>query len=184
MEPSETIGQRIKTVRGELSQKAFGLRIGLSQTAVTALETNQSEPRLGTFNSIVDAFNVNPEWLRTGLGQMIFDAYVRSTPRAVLMPPSTNTLDIAKQAVEDPVSFAQYLDTLIDWVADLRTDKKRLIEEVTDLREKVQELRGKSPGSSDAAGHVHTPAPMPLPTIGFRLSVQRRTGQRGTHVGR
>ena len=65
-----TIGERIKQVRekADLSQKAFGARIGLSQTAVTALENNQSEPRLSTFNKVVEAFRVNPEWLRTGDG--------------------------------------------------------------------------------------------------------------------
>ena len=70
MQPTPTIGQRIKTVRGELSQKAFGARVGLSQTAVTALENDQSEPRLGTFSRIVEAFNIAPDWLRTGAGTM------------------------------------------------------------------------------------------------------------------
>jgi transcriptional regulator with XRE-family HTH domain len=93
MEPSQTIGQRIKQVRGELSQKAFGARIGLSQTAVTALENDQSEPRLGTFNSIVDAFNVNPEWLRTGqgspvrsLGTLLVDSLRPLVPSSQLPP--------------------------------------------------------------------------------------------------
>jgi len=68
----QSIGERIKEVRekAELSQKAFGNRIELSQTAVTALENNQSEPRLGTFNKIVEAFRINPEWLRTGKGEI------------------------------------------------------------------------------------------------------------------
>ena len=70
MQPTSSIGQRIKTVRGELSQKAFGARVGLSQTAVTALENDQSEPRLGSFSRIVEAFGINPDWLRTGLGVM------------------------------------------------------------------------------------------------------------------
>lgn len=68
----ETIGKRIKAVRDSLdiSQKAFGARIGLSQTTLTALENDKNEPSMGTFNKIVEEFRVNPEWLRVGVGQM------------------------------------------------------------------------------------------------------------------
>jgi transcriptional regulator with XRE-family HTH domain len=72
MEGTNSLGERIKMVRerAELSQKEFGKKVELSQTAVTALENNQNEPRLSTFNNIVEAFKVNPEWLRTGVGEI------------------------------------------------------------------------------------------------------------------
>lgn len=72
MDATTSLGERIKMVRerAELSQKEFGKKVELSQTAVTALENNQNEPRLSTFNNIVEAFKVNPEWLRTGLGEI------------------------------------------------------------------------------------------------------------------
>ena len=95
MQPTPTIGQRIKTVRGELSQKAFGARVGLSQTAVTALENDQSEPRLGTFSRIVEAFNVAPDWLRTGAGTM----RPRHQSNAVTEAPPAATV-IIPEAVE------------------------------------------------------------------------------------
>ena len=62
----ETISRRIRQVRGTMSQKEFGASIGITQTAVTALENALSEPRLSTFCKIVDAFGIDPEWLRTG----------------------------------------------------------------------------------------------------------------------
>jgi transcriptional regulator with XRE-family HTH domain len=100
MEPSHSIGQRIKRVRGELSQKAFGLKIGLSQTAVTALENDQSEPRLGTFNAIVEAFHVNPEWLRTGAGEMKGEPAYRSDLRGIATQVAANAAVLATPATE------------------------------------------------------------------------------------
>ncbi|TGE08281.1 helix-turn-helix domain-containing protein [Hymenobacter fodinae] len=90
----ESIGDRIKQVRekADLSQKAFGKRIGISQTAVTALENNQSEPRLGTFYKIVEEFRVNADWLRAGAGQMKLDAPQPTDPTP---PPPGTTLAIA-----------------------------------------------------------------------------------------
>ena len=172
MENTESIGQRIKMVRGELSQKAFGLRIGLSQTAVTALENDQSEPRLGTFNSIVAAFGVNPEWLRTGSGQTRGRAL---SPVAVAEPAPDYTSGEATTAT-------LYIEVLKEQVADLKADKTRLLEENHDLRDEVKLLLGKPFGSSDAADDLldEPSDPTRPPFSGAKpapkLRVQRRIG--------
>ena len=116
MQPTPTIGQRIRTVRGELSQKAFGARVGLSQTAVTALENDQSEPRMGTFSRIVEAFNIAPDWLRTGAGAM----RQRQQPNPVTEAPPAGPL-VA------PVVLPEMVEKLLD----------RLTEQAREHREEL-----------------------------------------------
>jgi len=130
MVSTESIGQRIKQVRGELSQKAFGARVGLSQTAVTALENDQSEPRLGTFSSIVEAFGVNPDWLRTGRGSM------RGAPTEQPKP----TLTIAAEPAASYGCAAPELATgLAAEVAELRVENKQLRDELRQARKEARE---------------------------------------------
>ena len=67
-----TIQERLKQLRKhlKLSQEAFGAKIGLSQRAVGAFEIGGSRITDRNFDAICSAFNVNPEWLRDGKGEM------------------------------------------------------------------------------------------------------------------
>jgi transcriptional regulator with XRE-family HTH domain len=98
MDTSQSIGQRIKLVRGELSQKAFGDRIGISQTTVTALENDQSKPRLNTLSKIAEGFHVNFEWLRTGSGSMRGSVTKPAEPDTAIPQPAAM---LASPNVED-----------------------------------------------------------------------------------
>jgi transcriptional regulator with XRE-family HTH domain len=174
MEASQTIGHRIKQVRGELSQKAFGLRIGLSQTAVTALENDQSEPRLGTFNSIVEAFGVNPEWLRTGQGQLKGSAApVAATTVATAAPPQLTSAAATVDHATELILREQLHDTMMDQVRELKADKDRLLHEVDELRAENRLLLGKPFDSSDAADEPSTPGPSgPAPVLSVQCRVR------------
>jgi len=65
------MNQRIKQLRErlKLSQAEFGERIGLSQRTISGLEIGQNVSDRN-FNVICSVFNVNPEWLRDGIGEM------------------------------------------------------------------------------------------------------------------
>lgn len=63
--------REIRKAKG-LNQTEFGAKIGLSQRGVANIETG-SNITDRNFNAICKAFNVNPEWLRNGVGEMFLD---------------------------------------------------------------------------------------------------------------
>lgn len=63
---------RLKQLRKflDLTQREFGERIGVKGNTVAQYEMGRNEPIDSVFNLICREFNVNPEWLRTGVGEM------------------------------------------------------------------------------------------------------------------
>ena len=64
--------KRIRQIRKEhdMSQVEFAKKIGRSRSAVLTWESGNAEPDAASFNSICNAFDINPEWLKTGYGDM------------------------------------------------------------------------------------------------------------------
>lgn len=70
----KTIGERIKYIRKDvykLTLDRFGEKIGISNAAVSALETGKNNPSEQTVRMICREFRVNEEWLRNGIGAPI-----------------------------------------------------------------------------------------------------------------
>ena len=63
---------RVKEIRKSknLSQLAFGEMLGIGQNAVARIENGKSNLTDRNFDTICRVFNVNPEWLRSGVGEM------------------------------------------------------------------------------------------------------------------
>ena len=77
---------RIKALRKAegLTLEKFGERIGISNSALSAIETGKNNPSDQTIRSICREFRVREEWLRSGEGSM----YMQLTPdqeRAVFL---------------------------------------------------------------------------------------------------
>lgn len=66
------INERISVLREHLglSMKEFGAKISLSQPSVSLIESGKATLTERTLRSICAAWNVNEEWLRTGMGKM------------------------------------------------------------------------------------------------------------------
>ena len=64
--------ERIKSLREELhlTQKEFGEKIGITNTAVSKLEKKERTASDRVIRDICREFNVNEEWLRTGQGEI------------------------------------------------------------------------------------------------------------------
>ena len=64
---------RIKSVRNSLnlSQAAFGQRLGASRDAINNAENGRADVSDMLLLSICREFNVNEQWLRTGEGEML-----------------------------------------------------------------------------------------------------------------
>lgn len=63
--------ERLKTLRKKmkLSQKAFGLRIGVSESAISNIESGRYNITETVCKLICREFNVNENWLRSGHGK-------------------------------------------------------------------------------------------------------------------
>lgn len=66
------MNERIKELRKELglTLEKFGNRLGVSKVAISRLENGINNVTDQMFKSICREFNVNPEWLRDGTGDM------------------------------------------------------------------------------------------------------------------
>lgn len=68
------VNERIKKIRKTLglSQRDFGSRLGISDTAVSKLEKGDRNPSEQTIKSICREFNVDYFWLTEGIGNEMF----------------------------------------------------------------------------------------------------------------
>lgn len=69
------MNERIRELRKRkgLNQTEFGAKLGLSQRAVANMESEGGTVTERNFDAICKAFNVNPEWLRHGVGEVFLE---------------------------------------------------------------------------------------------------------------
>ena len=67
-----TINERFLQIRESLdmSRKAFGERLGVSDSVIKNIEYNVTEPKPLLIQQICKEYNVDPYWLETGKGEM------------------------------------------------------------------------------------------------------------------
>ena len=67
------MNERIKEVRKHfgLTLVEFGAKIGLSNSALSLLESGKRNPQEQTLRLICREFNVSYDWLRDGVGEML-----------------------------------------------------------------------------------------------------------------
>lgn len=94
---------RIKLVRNQLglSQTDFGAKIGVTIGVIRNLETNKTQLTSPLFELFCSIYNVNPNWLRTGEGDMFLPTEDSSLEN---LRKEYNLSDSAMQIVE---SFVQ-----------------------------------------------------------------------------
>ena len=69
------MNERIKQLRKTLglTQQEFAERIGITRNAVANYETGRNEPIGSVLNLICNEYNVNPDWLHNGSGEMFIE---------------------------------------------------------------------------------------------------------------
>lgn len=74
-----TQGERVKAVRKSLglTLEIFGAKIGLKKSGLSLIENGRNELTDSNAKAICREFNVNEDWLRTGVGDMFIPEDVR-----------------------------------------------------------------------------------------------------------
>ena len=69
------MNERLKKLRKKLdiTQQEFADRIGIKRNSFANYETGRNKPIDAIIKSICREFNVNEEWLRTGIGEMFVE---------------------------------------------------------------------------------------------------------------
>lgn len=67
---SQTIGERIRAVRGTQGVGEFADALGVNRKTVTRWEANEALPDGASLLTLLDRFGVDPKWLLTGSGDM------------------------------------------------------------------------------------------------------------------
>lgn len=62
------LGERLKFVRGKISQKDFGTKFGVVPNTVRKYENDEGSPNTDFILAVCKEFNINPLWLLTGEG--------------------------------------------------------------------------------------------------------------------
>ena len=70
-----TVNERIAQLRKELdlSMAKFGDRIGITRGSVNSIEKGINNPSEQTIMLICQAFNIDPTWLKHGIGDMFLE---------------------------------------------------------------------------------------------------------------
>ncbi len=130
---------RIIELRNQLnlSQTAFGEKIGLSRNAIAAYERGIANPTGSAIVAIVNVFGVNQRWLETGEGEM-FDAPGQADEAARLVEsvgesPAMRSL-LATWAQLSDENKAVFERFAADYVADYQ---RRRAEETTAALQRV-----------------------------------------------
>ena len=92
-----SINERLKNVRKELAlnQTEFGLKIGVSQTAIGQYENGSRKVTDRVILQLCQAFNINESWLRTGDGDM----FVQNDTTLLQQLSEQYSLNISQQAL-------------------------------------------------------------------------------------
>ena len=71
----QQIGDRIYFLRKQLnlSQRAFGEKIGIKKASMSSIEKNKSNPSTQTIKLICIEFNVSYDWLLDGVGDIFIE---------------------------------------------------------------------------------------------------------------
>ncbi|AMD90265.1 XRE family transcriptional regulator [Desulfovibrio fairfieldensis] len=81
-----TLGERLKLLRGETSQAAFAASLGIPQMTLSNYETGKSEPKLVLLKTICERFRLNTNWLLFGREPMTIDGDSSGLPDETMPP--------------------------------------------------------------------------------------------------
>ena len=155
---TKTVGERVKQLRQtlNLNQTKFGEKIGIGQQSVAGIESGTIALTPRNFDAICEKFNVNPDWLRDGVGEMFLPEKVETYLDKIVAEKNLSPEDRAliESILELPPEARK---NVIDWAEKLiarihrqeteqaKADERRVLEkQMADIQQRLAELDGAS----------------------------------------
>ena len=117
----ETIASRIRSLRGEMTQREFADLFGVSPQAVSEWENANKMPRIGIIEKISEKFNVPRAYI---LGENISDPQQKKiNPRAIPIIDSIerNSKEFESLTPEQIVEIADEIEKMIEYAKKKRS---------------------------------------------------------------
>lgn len=159
----ERLKQLRKVLGGDkaLSQSKFAKMLGLSQSTIGDIESGRAKLTPRNFSIICEKFNVNPDWLEKGVGEMFMPAPQKTFLDLLAEEKGLNAREVAliQSIIDLP---ADVRGAVIDWALDLarcigdenpkEKELRQIEEEQRKLDKRRQELLdGKSFGEESSS---------------------------------
>ena len=96
----KNIGERIKYIRGSLTQPEFGKKLGVGRNNVYTWESNKNTPSAETLLLIYKEYGVNINWLLSGEGE----PYIEKSKRSIVVGSKYLKMETRLSALEKTVA--------------------------------------------------------------------------------
>jgi transcriptional regulator with XRE-family HTH domain len=106
---SEGIGQRLRDVRGAMSQAEFADQLGVAPPSISNYETGKRLPDAKFISKLVECFNIDPTWILLG----------KIKGEAVLRDDETEVLSAYRKS-----QYKHVIRAMIDGIANLEKGKE------------------------------------------------------------
>lgn len=153
------IAERLRTLRGNISQQQFGNLIGMPQRKLSRIETGSAPLDIVSTQNICKILNISADWLLLGRGSA---------------PVSIEDMSQAPKLSPRPQNEEKRLTALENERRELSTEnrqlyreKTELLKEIADLRERVARLEEQAKTSNDdlKQGFTNPTAPASVPSV-------------------
>ena len=150
------IVERLKTIRGTMTQAEFANQLGIHKNTLGRYERGESNPDIVFCAKVCSIFGISPRWLIMGIGDMREDsvtgvATCQQTKDSVMYSSCKNKHCYRCEQLENRLEkVAMQRDELMEENRQLYRDKLHLVEENGNLKELVarMEEREKKPSAS------------------------------------
>ena len=140
MNTPKTLGERIVTLRGNITQSEFSLAIGISQNSLCRYERNQRMPKASIINQICQVTGASHEWLISGQGEMYAESSAAPIKPSTSLPPSANECPRCASLEQELVQEREERREVSAENRQLHRDKEKLLLENAELRERIARL--------------------------------------------
>lgn len=139
----DTFGERLKFLRGGVSQSDLARLLGIRQTTLSNYERCRNEPNYATVRRICSHFGVDPEWFMFGTGRNPCPS--QALEKAQGQKSAVQEGGLASSVIEPACTHCQWLEARLDLLdserRELLRENRTLWRENTRLQEEVGRLR-------------------------------------------
>lgn len=160
-----SLGDRIRCLRGKLSQAEFGKKISLAQPTVRNYERGERKPDAEILNTICNIFGVSPEWLLMGTGPMYRE---REHGETVAADMSAARARPTQEQLIDFIDFDKNKIADMSAVQSLQQENRELQRELSSL------YRGNATLQAEKGELIRESATLQIELERARLDLERR----------